>query len=369
MGFLSKLIKTRERARLEAAVREEPSAGVFLQLARLLQEDGELSQARGIARRGVAAFPKDAELVRIERDLVALERDAECRRLREQIANFPNGRLYARLAELYRAGNEADKAVQVARSGLAGFPDHDGLHYAMGLLLADRGASEEACKHLARAAELDRFNYSALKLLGQLLGALGRHAEAAEAFARIRGFAPDDEEIKELHDRAAEAGGAGVAPSGPKSVAVAPAASGAPAPVPAPAEAAPPAEKPGGANSLMAIALSRLVGKDGIEGAILVDAAGLSVAAALPAGQNEETAAAAVSALRRVASPVCGELGLGSFEEAAFESAGGGMFVYAIRDLSLGIYAAPRSRAAMIGLHVRGLAKKVAGMETEGPRP
>ena len=213
MSFLDKLIKNRERTRLEEAVRKDPSPAAFLGLARVLQQEGDLAQARQVARRGAAAFPKDSELAQLDRDLTTLERDAECRRLREQIANFPNGRLYARLAELYRAGGQPDKAVQVASSGLGSFPNHDGLHYVLGLLHADAGAKEEACKHLSRAAELDKFNYSALKLLGRLLSELGRHMDAAETFAKIRGFAPDDEEVKELHSRASRAGGTGPRPA------------------------------------------------------------------------------------------------------------------------------------------------------------
>lgn len=212
MGFLDKLLKNRERTRLEEAIRKEPSAAAFLRLARVLQEEGDLAQARATAKRGTAAFPQDAELVQLERDLTVLERETECRRLREQIANYPNGRLYAHLAELYRSGGEEDKAFQVARSGLAGFPDHDGLHYVMGQLQLARGATEEARRHLARATELDKFNYSALKLLGQLLTDQRRYTEAADVYARIRSFAPDDEEVKGLHGRAAQAGGVKVEP-------------------------------------------------------------------------------------------------------------------------------------------------------------
>lgn len=107
-----------------------------------------------------------------------------------------------------------------------------------------------------------------------------------------------------------------------------------------------------------------MVGKDGIEGALLVDAAGLAVAAVLPAGQDEPSAAAAVAELRRTSGPVCGELGLGGFEDASVETAGGGFHVYAIRELTLGVYSAPHSRAGLVGLHARAFAKKVQAAGT-----
>jgi predicted regulator of Ras-like GTPase activity (Roadblock/LC7/MglB family) len=281
--------------------------------------------------------------------------------LREQIERYPNGRLYTRLAEVYREGGDPDKALQVARSGLAAFPNHDGLHYIMGLLLADKGEREEACKHLARAAEIDKFDLAALKLLCQLLGELGRHTEAAGVLARIKASAP----------KAPAPAPAGSVP--------APKAAPAPAPAPAPPRmpAAAPAEelspaapaKPvqtagSGGDSLVAIALSRLTGRDGIEGAILVDASGRTVAAALPAGQSEATAAAVLADLRRTASPVCGELGLGSFEEATVEMLSGAFHLYAIKDQSLGIYATPRSRPGLIAQHAQAVARKITAHES-----
>ena len=379
MSFLANLLRNRERSRLEEAVRQAPTADAFLRLARAHQEEGDPALARQVAKRGLAAFTADAALAQLEQDLAVLEREAECKRLREQIANFPNPRLYARLAELYRAGREPDKAFQVARSGLAGFPDHGGLHYVLGLLQADAGVKEEACRQLARAAELDKFNYAALKLLGRLLTELGRPAEAAQAYARIRSFAPDDEEIKSLHGRVAQAGGVSPAPAASRPESAGPAAGEAPAAraattvpaVPAAPEApAAGARAPAGAPaSLLAIALARMVGKDGIEGAILVDAAGLAVAATLPAGRSEEAVAAAAAALRRAGGPACGELGLGGFEEAFVESADGALHLYAVRDMTLAVLAAPRSRAGLVALHARGFAKKALGAESAGAGP
>ncbi|HOX05572.1 MAG TPA: roadblock/LC7 domain-containing protein [Planctomycetota bacterium] len=372
MSFIDKLLKNRERSRLEREAAEAASPAAFVHLAQLLQAEGDLTQARQTARRGLTSFPGDAALVRLERDLAALERDAECRRLRDEIARYPNGRLCARLAELYRSGNEHDKAMQVARSGLASYPEHDGLHHVMGLLLADKGSREEACRHLTRAVELDKFNSSALRLLSRLLGELGRHTEAAEYFARLRQLAPEEADVR--GDRAHR----GAAPASPAAAPAAPATPATPAtpakvkaPVP-PARAAAPAapsapaaaaaQVPGPVHtkaSMAAIAISRLTGRDGIDGAILVDAAGQVVAAALPAGLAEQDAAAATADLRRAAGPACGELGLGGFEDAAVETSGGGFYLYAIRDMSLGIVAAPRSRPALIAQHAAAFARKL----------
>jgi len=341
MSFLDKLRKSRERAQLEEIVQKAPAPDAFGRLARMLLEEGDPVQARQVAQRGLAAFPKNGELIRLEGYFATAEREAECRRLREQIDRYPNGRLFARLAELYREGNEPDKAFHVARSGLATFPHNDSLHYVMGLLHADKGEREEACRHLTLTAEIDKFNVAALKLLCQLLGELGRHTEAAGVLARIKATPP---KIK--------------APGG-----------SAPAAAPAPEERSPAASaKParagaGGGESLVDIALARLTDRDGIEGAILVDASGRTVAAALPAGQDEAAVAATVADLRRTASPVCGELGLGSLEEANIELISGAFHLYAIKDQSLGIYAAPRSRPGLIAQHAQSVARKIAAHE------
>jgi predicted regulator of Ras-like GTPase activity (Roadblock/LC7/MglB family) len=358
MSFVQNLLRSREKHHLEETLQKAPEPAAFRRLARLYQEDGDLTRARQTAKRGAVLFPADAELARFEQDLFAQERDAETKRLREQIANYPNARLYARLAELYRAGRDTEKGFQVVRSGLQSFPDHGGLHYVLGLLYADTGAREEAVTSLSGAAELDKFNYAALKALAGLLVDLGRRDQAAATYAKILDFAPDDEEIQELHRQAT-----GAAPAAPaRQARMAAFAAG----EEAPAAPAAPAAKPQ-AQSALAVDLSRIVGKDGIQGAMLVDVHGLVVAAALPAGQDEAAAAAVVAELRRTASPACGELGLGSFEEAALESADGSLYLYTLRELTLAVFAARRARAGLVALHARNFAKKCQGATAEEP--
>lgn len=361
MSFLRSLLKNRERQRLEQAAGEAPAPEVFLQLAEMHRQEGDLSGARQAAKRGLARFPGDAGLVSLERELAVSERQAEIQRLREQIANYPNPRLYARLAELYRAGNENDKARQVARAGLASSPDHAGLHHVMGELAHDAGQAEEAVEHLRKAAGLDKYNYSALKLLGKTLAGLGRHAEAAAAFADILAFAPDDEEVKELRAREQSAGGAQApaAPAAePETVRPGPAEpSGAGQEPPAPTAAPPPAATE---KSEMDQALTALIGIEGIGGIVLADAQGLPLASALPPDMDEALAGATAMDVRRSAGPACGELGLGAFEDVLIETDAGSIYIHAIRDLTLAIFAAPGARPGPVELRARGLMRKLA---------
>ncbi len=351
MGFIRNLLRNREKQGLEAALLKDPSPADFLRLARIYQEEGDLAKARQVAKRGAAKFPDSAEIGSAEQGLALLDREAECGRLRDQIDKYPNPRLYARLAELLRAGGKADEARSTVSRGLRNYPDYGGLHYVLGLLAREEGTAEEACGHLARATELDSYNYQALRILGEVQTELGRSAEAAEAYAKILAFAPDDQEVKELREKTLAAGGGekrAVSPT--KDTKVIPTEEA----VVGMARAA--VEE--GAGTELDVSLSELVGSAGIEGALLVDNYGLPVAAALPGGMEEALAAAMVTGLRRSASPACGEVGLGAFEELVVESSSGAIYVYALREMTLAVFTAGGAKAGMVERRVHSFAER-----------
>jgi predicted regulator of Ras-like GTPase activity (Roadblock/LC7/MglB family) len=213
---------------------------------------------------------------------------------------------------------------------------------------------------LSKAVESDAHNYAALKLLGRLLTELGRGDQAAAAFAKILSFAPDDEEVKKLRGQLAPGPAAATLP--PKPEPPAPRAAPAATADARPAAAAAQTEKGG-----LSGALAEVVGRDGIQGAALADERGLNVASALPSGPEEELTAAMAADLRRAASSACGELGLGGLEEMVVESGAGGLHLYAVREMTLAVFTAPRAKAGIVGFHARGLISRSLGRPEGAP--
>ncbi|MFO0611475.1 MAG: tetratricopeptide repeat protein [Polyangiaceae bacterium] len=90
------------------------------------------------------------------------------------------------LAVIYLEQRRAGRAVEVLRQALARFPDDAELLYLFGVALHRRGEHEAALTPLVRAVELEpgiRFGEPYL-VAGDALSALGRHAEALDAYER-----------------------------------------------------------------------------------------------------------------------------------------------------------------------------------------
>jgi predicted regulator of Ras-like GTPase activity (Roadblock/LC7/MglB family) len=372
MGFIRNLLRNREKSQLEEALVKDPSPSIYLRLARIYQEEGDLAKAAQIAKRGAARFPEHAEIGTAEQDLVRQDRQAEMKRLRDRINNYPNPRLYSRLAELLRAAGDAAQARSVLAQGLRNYPKYGGLYYVLGLLERDEDKNDEALENLIKATELDNYNYAALKMLGTVYSDLNRHSEAAAAYDKIMSFAPDDEEIQELRTKALLAAGL---PDKPRKVspvldtrvmpteeiAATAKKSDAAAPAGGKQASSPTAETKAlsaAADTELAEAMARLSAAADIEGAVLVDNYGLPVASAVPEGTEEGLAAAMTTGLRRSGSPACGEMGLGSFDEMVVESAEGSIYVYALREMTLAVFAAHGAKAGLVERHVREFAEK-----------
>lgn len=100
---------------------------------------------------------------------------------------------------LYGLGR-ADEAVRELEAALALEPalpaaqvpvERSRLHYALGGIAANRGASEEALRYFREAARLDPGYADAHLQIGNLLGAAGSLDEAAAAFGRAVAAAPE----------------------------------------------------------------------------------------------------------------------------------------------------------------------------------
>jgi tetratricopeptide (TPR) repeat protein len=368
MGFIRNLLRNRQKGQLEELLLKDPNPSVFLRLAEIYKEEGDLAKARQIAKRGAAKFPDSAEIGSAEKDLARQDREAECARLQAQIERFPNPRLYSRLAELYRSGGQNAEARATLAQGLRNYPDYGGLHYVLGQLANDEGQLEEACKHLSQATELDSYNYAALKLMGGILEKLGRPADAVAAYGSILAFAPDDQEIKDLCRKLQ---GGEAAPTGAKASAHAESRSlrwqdgppaAAPKQKPVRRSTSPSADtrilSDDAVDGELGAAMKELAGASGIEGAVLVDNYGLPVAATLPAGMPEDLAAAMSTGLRRSVGPVCEQLRLGGFEELVVESGTGSIYIYALREMTLAVFGAPGSKQGMIERRANAFAAK-----------
>jgi predicted regulator of Ras-like GTPase activity (Roadblock/LC7/MglB family) len=384
MGFIRNLLRNREKSQLEELLVKDPSPSVYLRLARIYQEEGDLSRASKTARQGAAKFPESAEMTSAEQDISRLDRESECKRLRQRIESYPNPRLYSRLGELLRAEGKADEAKAVVDQGLRNYPDYGGLYYVLGLIASDSGGTDEARQCLGKAAELDSYNYAALKLLGQVNTSVGLHAEAADTYARILSFSPDDDEIKALRGQALEAAskdsGRKVSPTTDTKIMD----SGAAAAVPggkrasrtarfadeptggskgaAAVAAAPPAAKKSSTGGALGDAIATLSSAEGIQGALLVDNYGLPVASALPEGMDEALAAAMTTGLRRSGGPACDQLGMGNLDEMVIESTEGSIFVYSLREMTLAVFADRGAKAGMIERQTHNFAEKVLEM-------
>jgi predicted O-linked N-acetylglucosamine transferase (SPINDLY family) len=84
----------------------------------------------------------------------------------------------------HHQANRLDEAESIYRQILARFPDHPGVLYLLGRLLAQRNQLEPAVRAVQRAVELQPSAADSLNLLGELLRRSGRVDEAMESHRR-----------------------------------------------------------------------------------------------------------------------------------------------------------------------------------------
>lgn len=112
-------------------------------------------------------------------------------------------RAVIRSALALAAADQADRAIDTLRQGLATFPECAELHFQLGLLLATNGAYEEAELRFEQAASLDRDHVDALVNLGLCCGVRHAPAEALNHLQRAQSRRPDDARIGLLLAQAA----------------------------------------------------------------------------------------------------------------------------------------------------------------------
>lgn len=135
---------------------------------------GDPEASLGFYRRAQAASPNDATVRK---------------RLAEVKLQVTERRVAAARAAL--AGGDAEAAVGEYRRALDAAPELGGLRVELANLLAEHGDLKSATEVLAGDPGQDR---QVLLRLGELLSARGEYAQALEAFRRILGRDPKDEE-------------------------------------------------------------------------------------------------------------------------------------------------------------------------------
>lgn len=370
MGFLSGFLRNRRRQKLieELENNERPSPGVFVELVQMLREEGDYQSAVRVAKRGGELYPDSESMVQTRSDMERITRELEKERLRQKIENYPNPILYARLAELYKADGQTEAAMRVCQAGISSFPQYQygGTYLVLGEICFDSSDYAGARVHLEKAAELDKYNYTALKLLAEVYMKLSLPGLASRRLEEILYFAPGDEAVIDALALALapqdlpRAVGEGEGGEAPEAVLLEPA-PGAGEPEAAlvgseAVEAAPPAVK--GEQELNE-AIRTITAVSGTTGAILTDPWGLVIAADLGKELDEQLAGAMITTIFRSVSRSAEAVGIGTFEDGLIEGEKGNIHLMGVEDMILAVFAEPTARMGMLEKSIRDFCDRI----------
>ena len=207
--MLTNFLRSRRKQKLleELETNSSPSAETFVELVQYYREDGDYQTASKIAKRGAEFHPESEKVLQSRSDMERVIRDLEKERLRQKIQSYPNPILYARLAELYKVDGQVEAAIHVCQAGISSFPSYGGTYLVLGEICMESGDLAGARVHLEKAVELDKYNYTALKLLAGVYMQLEMPDRAARRLEEILYFAPGDESIMAILREARVAAG------------------------------------------------------------------------------------------------------------------------------------------------------------------
>jgi predicted regulator of Ras-like GTPase activity (Roadblock/LC7/MglB family) len=378
-GFLRNRRMQKLLEELEASPRPRPEA--FVELVQMYREDGDFQAASRIAKRGAEVYPDSERILASRADMEQVTRDLEKERLRQKIESYPNPILYARLAELYKADGQIEASIRVCHTGISTFPVYGGTYLVLGEICMENGDYQGARVHLEKAADLDKYNYTALKLLAQVYMKLGAADLAARRLEAILYFAPGDESIVEMLRQAREAAGEPPPTEVPVAAEV----------LESPDEAADEqADEPEAYVEMEAVpeegyereegyrgaggggdgaeigreveinaAVHAITGISGVKGALLVDAYGLVIAAKLGEDVEEDLAGAMITNIYRGVARSAEPMGIGTFEDGLIEGEGGNIHVMGVEDMILAVFADETVKMGMLEKTLRDFVDKV----------
>lgn len=100
-----------------------------------------------------------------------------------------------KLSQTMRRIGRSGRAAQVARQGLALFPDDPDLQAAYGMALVEEGRGERAIEPLSRAARERSQDWPLLNALGVAYEQAGRTSQARARFEQALALAPDEPKV------------------------------------------------------------------------------------------------------------------------------------------------------------------------------
>ncbi len=380
MGFIKNLFQSREIGRLEDLVKTSPAPSLFVRLAELYSEKGEVDHATAIRDRGMELFPESPLLLQAQENAEHSRRDAEKKRIAAKLEQYPSPILYARLAELHMRDEEWEVAEEVCQRGLRAFGNYGGLWCAKARLDLASGDLTQAVARLEKACSLDNYNYDALMLLTETYLRQGQAEAGRETLNKILYCAPGDERamdfLKNFAENAARLAAEGIPAARQPAPTAAPRKETIRVPEKAPAPAAAgetgqtqtlprPASRRGtvktssGVGTGLGEELKQIRKVEGVTGTILIDPFGLVIASDLPEGQDEELTGALLTNIGRLAESGAPELGLGEFEDAIIESAAGNLHVLCVAKMTLGVFASPKTKLGLLQRAIHAFAEQV----------
>ena len=117
-------------------------------------------------------------------------------RYEKMLAEDPNSRAFAPLADAYRKAGKLDDAIRVAESGVRRHPGYGGGLVVLGRALLEAGELGRASEFMERAVKETPENYLAQKTMGRIAKARGDNQRALAAFKAANFLSPEDKEVE-----------------------------------------------------------------------------------------------------------------------------------------------------------------------------
>lgn len=126
--------------------------------------------------------------------------DETIQRYEKMLAEDPQSRAFAPLAEAHRKAGRLDEAINVARTGLEIHPDYSGGLVVLGRALYEKDELDNAAEILQKAVSESPESYLGQKFLGKILMDKGESKGALRALEAANLLSPEDEEVARLLD-------------------------------------------------------------------------------------------------------------------------------------------------------------------------
>jgi len=121
-------------------------------------------------------------------------------RYEQMLAEDPQSRAFAPLAEAQRKAGRLDEAIKIAKTGLEVHPGYSGGLVVLGRALYEKGELDNAVEVLQKAISETPESYLGQKFLGKVLMDKGESKGALRALEAANFLSPEDEEVSRLLD-------------------------------------------------------------------------------------------------------------------------------------------------------------------------